>query len=323
MINKIQKFSIVAIASLFITACVEPKVDLPKHSEIHKGQTDYSNALEYLDTMISVFNNGEPMVVVIDEIEDKTASQGKVPQNITDIIKTSFNKIGHHVVTLYTYDQSKEKRKVYIINGAITEFDIIEQQEDSKEAALEFGNDKYKNNSDGEIESGSKITKLALNFNPADPDTGVYIPRTSTSNKITIYQKKSANQFAFSILGSGFGFSNSLTKIQGLHSSITILAEFSVAEVLGKLGKFPYWLLTNGKVDKDINNYLVKTFSQHAMSSKIQKISYLLTLKSYPIQTTHVITPSLRKSIIQYKQKHNMEANDFITKELYISLLNN
>jgi len=320
MINKIQTFSIITLSSLLFIGCIEPKVNMPQHSQIQKGHTDYSNALEYLDEMINVFNNGKPMVVVIDKIENKTASR-KVPADITDIIKTSFNKIGNHVITLFSYSKVTEKRKIFYINGAITEFDVIQAKNDNINSAATFGNQEYKTDIDGGIKDGSKITKLALNFNPADPQTGTYIPRTSTSNKITIYQKQSSNQFAFSILGSGFGFSNAVTKTQGLHSSITVLAEFSVAEVLGKLGKFPYWLLTNGKVNSEIKEYLAKTFLREKMSQKIQKISYLLKLKNYPIQITNVMTPSLKNTIKEYKIKNNLANNDFITKKLYRSLL--
>lgn len=321
MLNTIQNLSLVTISALLLSGCVEPTVNLPQHSEIHKGHTDYSNALEYIDAMISVFHNGKPMVVVIDKIENRTAARGKVPHDITDIVKTSFNKIGNHVITLFTYDRRTEKRKIYYINGAITEFDVIEASNGSVGADLQTGNYEYRNNTSGGLKDGDKITKLALNFNPADPQTGTYIPRTSTSNKITIYQKKSSNEFAFSILGSGFGFNNALTKTQGLHSSITVLAEFSVAEVLGKLGNFPYWLLTNGKVNKDVYSYLSKTFLRSKMSEKLRKISYLLNLKSYPVKVTGVMTPSLKSAIIAYKRKNNLEVNDFITKDLYLSLL--
>ena len=323
MIKKINKFSIIALSTFLFVGCVEPKIEMPKHSEIHKADTDYTNTLEYLNNMISIFHNGKPMIVVVTAIQDRTASKGKVPKDITDIVKTSFNKIGNSVTTLFNYNATKDKRKVYIINGAITEFDVIEAKESGVDTALEVGNRNRRANADGGIKDGSKITKLALNFNPADPKTGAYIPRTSTSNKITIYQKKSANEFAFSILGSGFGFSNAVTQTQGLHSSITVLAELSVAEVLGKLGRFPYWILTKGKTDQDVLAYLSKTFLRNSVSKKIRKVSYLLGLHSYPIKTTTVMTPSLKNTIIKYKIQKGLEANDFITKELYLSLLEN
>jgi len=321
MIKKIRKFSLITLSTLLFIGCVEPKVEMPKHSEIQKADTDYTNTLEQLNSMISIFHNGKPMIVVVTPIQDRTASKGKVPQDITDIVKTSFNKIGNSVTTLFNYNGAKDKRKVYIINGAITEFDVIEAKESGVDAAAEVGNRNRRANADGGVKDGSKITKLALNFNPADPKTGAYIPRTSTSNKITIYQEKSANEFAFSILGSGFGFSNAVTKTQGLHSSITVLAELSVAEVLGKLGKFPYWVLTKGKADKDVLSYLSKTFLRTSIAKKVRKVSYLLGLHGYAVQTSSVMTPSLKSAILKYKIKKGLEANDFITKKLYLSLL--
>ena len=323
MIKTINRFSIIALSALLFTACIEPKVDMPNKSEIHKANTDYSNTLENINSMIATFHNGKPMIVVVTPIQDRTASKGKVPQDITDIVKTSFNKIGNSVTTLFNYNGSKDKRQVYIINGAITEFDVIQATESGVSAAIEVGNRNQRANADGGLKDGSKITKLALNFNPANPKTGAYIPRTSTSNKITIYQKKSANEFAFSILGSGFGFSNGVTKTQGLHSSITVLAELSVAEVLGKLGKFPYWVLTKGKADPDVFSYLSKTFLRDSIALKIKKVSYLLSLHGYNIQPSSVMTPSLKEAIIQYKSKKSLEVNGFITKKLYLSLLEN
>ena len=323
MIKTVKKLSMVTLLSIMFVGCIEPKVDMPKHSEINKVNTDYSNTLDNLDGMISVFRNGQPMIVVVTAIQDRTASKGKVPKDITDIVKTSFNKIGHHVVTVFNNNGQKNKKKIFIINGAITEFDVVEARDHGVNAAFQVGGGDGRTDIDGVLRDGSKITKLALNFNPADPRTGAYIPRTSTSNKITIYQKKSANEFAFSILGSGFGFSNAVTKTQGLHSSITVLAELSVAEVLGKLGKFPYWILTNGKVDKDVINHLSRTFLRNSLNQKIKKISYILSLKDRTVQSSNTMTPSLQKAIIRYKTAHGMEVNNFITKELYLSLLKN
>lgn len=323
MLKRVQKPLMLTFMSIMLAGCIEPKVDMPQHSEIRKVNTDYSNTLEHLDQMIAIFRNGEPMTVVVTAIQDRTASKGKVPKDITDIVKTSFNKIGHHVTTVFNNNGQKNKKNIFIINGAITEFDVVEAREHGLNGAIQVGGGDGRTDIDGTLRDGSKVTKLALNFNPANPQTGAYIPRTSTSNKITIYQKKSANEFAFSILGSGFGFSNAVTKTQGLHSSITVLAELSVAEVLGKLGKFPYWLLTNGTVDKDVIESLSQTFLRNSLNQKIKKVSYILSLKYKDVQPTSVMTANLEKAILRYKKASGLEVNDFITKALYLSLLNN
>jgi len=106
---------------------------------------------------------------------------------------------------------------------------------------------------EGSIDSESRKIILGISLIPSDMHSGNYIPLKSTSNRVMIEKRSSANEFAFSIFGSGFGFNNAITKSQGIHASITALVELSVAEVLGKLGEFPYWLLLKGgKVDRNV-----------------------------------------------------------------------
>ena len=99
--------------------------------------------------------------------------------------------------------------------------------------------------------------------------------------------------------------------------------ELSVVEVLGKLGKFPYWLLSDGgKVNPDVVNYLAHQFLREPLNKKIQQVSYLLALKGKDVPVTRLMNDKLKQAIIEYKTEHGMSADDTLSKKFYISLLN-
>lgn len=321
------KLSGVVVSILLLSGCTgtEPEVVLPTTgSNIVESKTHYSTVLERTNDMIRVFN-GKPMTIIVDSIENKTAAVAQLPADITDIVKTSFNKIGDYVTVVYDDNSENLNRSdVYTINGAITEYDVVSAKDSGVDAAVTgtVGKNHNRYDADGSMDNEDQTIKLAINFNPSDWHHGNYVSRTSTSNKVTIFKKSSANAFAFSILGSGFGFNNAVTKSQGVHASITVLVELSVAEVLGKLGKFPYWLLLDGgKVNRDVVNHLSAVFLREPLNKRIEKISYLLFLQGKNVRVTSVMDEQLKQAIREYKAAQGMRADDIISKKLYLRLL--
>ena len=322
--KKIIKLSaLVAIGMLLFGGCSAPEIIMGQDDgKITSKNTNYSDALRNVNGMISIFNRGKPVEIFVDPIKDSTNAGGKLPKNISTIVNSSFNAIGSNVITIADIKGKKfSKNKFYRIRGAITEFDLIEASGQGLDAA---GQATYKNQQ-GTLDAGlsreSKTTKLTIVFNPEDLKTKTFIPRTSTKNTITINQKSSGNEFAFSILGSGIGIDNALTKAQGVHSSITILIELSVVEVLGRLVKYPYWVLTGGEVNSDVASHLLATFLRDRLNKKIIKVSYLLAIKGEKVQLTSMMNPELKQAIIKYKSTHGMRANDIIDSKLYMSLI--
>jgi len=320
--KKTIKLSIIAIGILTLIGCSAPEVIVDQNGgKISSVQTNYSESLEEANTMISVFY-GEPIHVFIPAITDKTNSGGKLPRDISTIVRSSFNSVGEKVITMMNYNPKKlPKGATFKILGAITEFDLIEVEASGSDAAGQGTINGQQGTADASLDQASKISKLGITFNPANSKTGNFIPKTSTKNKITITQKSASNEFAVSILGTGVGVNHAVTKSQGIHSSITILIELSVVEVLGRLTRYPYWLLTGGKVNSDILNELSRKFVRGTLNQKIQKVSYLLSLNGANVQTTSMMNPTLKSAIIKYKQAHGMGADDSIDNKLYLSLL--
>lgn len=319
--RKIIKLSVVTIGLLWVTGCTPPKVVLTESGNIYDIKTNYTEALRTIDTMIAVFN-GQPVGIYIKPIADRTASGGKLPRDISTVVKKSFNSIGPNVKTMFTINLKKPpKNKFYIIDGAITEFDLVQVAGSSRDAAGKGTYQGQQGSVDAGLDQEDKLTKLAITFNPQDPTTGSYVPNASTSNRIEVNQKSAGNEIAISILGSGIGLSNSVTKAQGIHSSINILVELSVVELLGKLTNYPYWLLTKGDVNQDIVAHLTRSFVRDKLNQKIKKVSYLLSLRNKNVQQTTMMNATLKQAIIDYKVAKGMTANDTLSIQLYKSLL--
>jgi len=322
--RKIIKLSAVAVSMLLFVGCSAPKVDLSQNKDrkTEMAKTNYTQALQNVDSMIAVFN-GRGINVVVNPIQDETASAGKLPRNISTMVKSTFNKIGNNVTTLSTLKLKKfpNKNIIYSIEGAITEFDLLEASGSGFDAAGEATYKGQEGTTDFSMDRESKLTKLAITFNPVNTRTGSFVPRGSTNNRITIDQKSGGNEFAISILGTGIGLNNAITKAHGVHSSIRILIELSVVELLGRVTNYPYWLLTGGEVNQDVVSNLSRKFVRGSLGQKIQKVSYLLALQGENVQTTSMMNSDLKSAIIKYKSAHGMDADDTIDSNLYMSLI--
>jgi hypothetical protein len=290
-----------------------------------KMSTIYSSILPELNNMVMVFRN-EPMSIFVNNIENKTGNRAKLPADITAIVNSTFTKIGNYVIPIFNLETSENaKRQTFIINGAITEFDVIETRDSGIDATGTGTVGKRHNEwtSEGSMDSENKKVILGISLIPSDMHTGNYIPLKSTSNRVEIEKRSSAHEFAFSILGSGFGFNNAITKSQGIHASITALVELSVAEVLGKLGNFPYWLvMRGGKPNKNVINHLSHQFIREPLNKKIEQISYLLALHGKNVQVTRKMDDQLKQAIIEYKREHGLNPDESLSKEFFLSLLN-
>ena len=319
--RKTVKLSMVTLSLLMLGGCMAPKVDLVEKQAISNKKTDYSQALRSVNGMISIFSKKQKIHVKVNSITDDATNGGKLPIKIDTIVNKSFNKIGSKVITMRGYNPKQLPKNIYIINGAITEFDVTQSDATSADGAAQGTYNGNSGEFNGGLSKGNKTTKLTLTLNPSDPRTQNFITRSSTDNTIIINQKNSASEFGLSILGTGIGINSSISKADGLHASINVLVELSVVEVLGRLVKYPYWLLTGGETNPDVLTHLSNKFLQDTLNEKIEKVSYLLALDGSTIQTTSMMNTQLKAAIKKYKASHGLGNNDIISRKLYMSLL--
>jgi len=318
--NKIIKLSMVTLSLLAISGCMEQNVKIDPNQKTVNTKTHYSQALRSVNNMIAIFN-GHTIHVKVNNINDAATMGGKLPIKLDTVVNKSFNRIGDNLIVMRAYNPKKLPKHIYVINGAITEFDVIQQDAASVDGAAQGTHNGQAGDFNGGLSKGNKTTKMTLTLNPSDPVSGNFISRTSTDNTITIKQKNSASEFGFSILGTGIGLNSSVSKSHGLHASINVLVELSVVEVLGRLVKYPYWLLTGGEVNPDVVEHLSTKFIQDPLPEKIRKITYLLSLRGKNTKTTSMMNSQLKGVIKKYKSSHGMGNNDIISKKLYLSLL--
>jgi len=324
--KKTIKFSLITLSILMVGGCMQPdKPELSdaEHRSIKSQKTTYSDALRNANDMIDIFH-GKTVYIYVSPIKNKTAEKGKVPPDLSVVVNGGFNKIGQRVAVIDDPNRqfSLGKSKLYKINGAITQFDVTDNTGSGLKGSGQGTYGGQQGVVDAGMKSGDKTTELTLSFNPVNPSTGLLVPRTSTENQIIVKKKSNSNEFAFSILGSGIGINNAVSKSHGIHASLKILVELSIVEALGKLTKYPYWLLTGGEANPDITSYLSRKFLSDKLDRKIQKISYLFALRGEKVETTKMISNNLKQIIIKYKTSHGMPANDNIDRKLYMSLLN-
>jgi hypothetical protein len=193
--------------------------------------------------MLKIFYE-RPLTIAVAKLENETGVP-TLPSIINTIAKKSFGDIGDMVNTIadiknYTYQGGD----IYAIHGAITEFYISETISNGYTGDLELGKGKGSSESSASLDKEDKTSHLAITFNPENPKNGLQVSRCSVANKMKIYQKSNAHEFGFSILGSGLGYNKTITKAQGIHPAIVTLVDVNVVEILGKLTKSPYWILT-------------------------------------------------------------------------------
>ena len=315
---KTIKYSSVALMFLLIgcsTPVAEPTIP---PSKVESATTTYSNVLRNFNQMIDVFNNGKPIKIGVNQIANKSGEKDKLPIDITDVLKASFNSIGDKVNLVF---QVSDNEQYYSITGVISGFSNIREEYKGGDSEAEFGKGKGNTNINASMNGESKITRLTITLNPSNSTSGSFVSNASVRNRIEIHQKSNAREGSLYIFGIGGGMNKSVTKSEGIDLAIQTVVDLSAIEIIGKIKNFPYWLLTKGRVNENIINYLNDKFLDDKPYQQIYKISYLLSFKNMGVRPTKVVSNSLKEAIKRYKQTHNMKVNTNISQELYESLL--
>lgn len=317
------------VATIILTGCnpgnmVKPKVELAENSAVEEKMNKYTDALENLNEIMEVYREGGISLAVM-PVENKTSAIGKLPNDVTIMVKSALNEVGSKVrVFQYSDNVLTNVEKLYLVEGAITEFDTTNKSKRGFNVGAHGGGGSGEYDADGSSDADDSISNMTVDFNLIDAATGAYIPKVHTSNSIKIIKKSASSDFGFSILGSGFGLSASASKSQGVHSAIRLLVDLSMVELIGKLREYPYWIaVSGGKVNQRLLRRMKKNFSRFPEESKAIYITHLLSVINPSIKGQEkLINPKAQKAIINYKTKYGiMPINETLTPALYIHLL--
>ncbi len=294
---------------------IQPTIDLPESSEITFNINKYTDGLDNLNELLRLYSTPQIKISAL-PIENKTAQGTPLPQDITIMVSSALNEIGDKVVAYANPAAIEGMDNAYIIEGAITEYDVLEKSNRGMNLAVHAG--KGKGEADGNTESSDddSMAKLTIDFNIINAQTGAYVSKVHTSNSIQIIKKSESADFGFSIMGSGFGINASTSKEQGKHAALRLLVDLSIIELIGKLEKQPYWVCVPGaKKDRRLERDIKRNFTRMAGDRQGALIGELLGLVNEDISEA---------GLISYKRKNGiLPINSNVTAEVYMDLLEN
>lgn len=306
-----------------------------QHEEIvedklpQKNVTDYSDALEGVGEMVKLFDK-RPIFVAVEPINNHTAASGALPGNIQILVESSLNKMGNGRITIIPYTEAAiaryEKQNLYIVHGAITEFDASIKSGSGGGGAAVFGTAGSTDfDAEGNRGNSYSVSSISLDFTLQDVRTAKYIPGLQISNKMEITQISQSEGYGFSIYGNGINVDASATIKQGVHSVIRLLVELSMAELIGQLYEVPYWLAVYDAKDFD-ESMLAKMkndFNRASPKSKAKHIQRLLAyINDTPLKVDGIIGNRTKGAIRDFKAGYGLApVDDKIDDILYEACL--
>jgi len=294
--------ALIALA-LFLSACAGMRSEVSDReidsidNAISLGSgniTKYDDALYSLGQMLDAYGC-QTVRVQVREIDNRTASK-KLPGDVTQMTITALNKIGKHL-QIIDYDQEQLGIDLAIgihtmervvpdlaLRGAITEFD--KKIEKERGLGLGISADTFGINADADADvnydtSAAGIT-AAMDFQLIDYKTQTLISGIQAANRINLYNASKGGGLSLSFAGSGGDFSAKVKKTQGVHASLRLLVELSIAEIVGKYNNVPYWrCMPNVAVDP----VAVRDYRRRiaAAPNRLQIIKTLATAHGCPV----------------------------------------
>ena len=264
---------LVLILAVFGTSCqsLDPRnvdVDLPETLPQTKVTT-YTEALSRLGDMTEIYAS-DLLKLQSNPIRDNTgasspvATGGEIPRDITEMIKTSLNRIGGRV-TFIPYDPafiqnqtltgySNFENKLIpnlIMTGGITEFDRgLATRGENIDASLDYEvggiPDALPSKNIGARfadEAKFGLARITLDFNLVDFQTLSGIPRINAVNTMEVNKAVGERELGISIFGQTFGLKGTIKRVQGRHAAVRLLVELSMIQMVGKYLAVPYWRL--------------------------------------------------------------------------------
>ena len=332
------------LITIFFIGCANPqKVDVVlKEKKVTKTKSAYTASLDVFGKMTEIYASKAVKIQskgVTDDTGTAQATGGEIPIDITEMIKTTINKIGGkiqyidydpaHMSNMKALGYSNFKHKIVptlVMSGGITQFDRSlevrgtgsdfggEAKVGAESVGLDLGNNDKK--------STSNIT---LDISLIDFQTWAMVPKMSSTNTVSVYSGLASSELGFSIAGLSFGVNGNVKKVQGRHAAVRLLVELSIIEVVGRYLDLPYWrILPNGKVDKVVIESISKKFMMASEEDRVAMIQNALYLHGYNADMTGKVDEATKAIIDKYKAKSSSTVPGYNTlalfKELYISV---
>ncbi len=326
---KVGQFSFIVFIAMALQGCNQvipaaPEINLATPVPVQK-HSQYSSALENLGEMMEGLEDNQ-FAVEAEPIEDKTASGGKLPADVTMLVESALQNVGEKMLVMAYADDSEIKAaqlglKLYGIHGAITEFDADTTTKGSgAQGGLFVKTLDISAEKSTDLNSGT----IAMDFLVRDYQGGYYVPGVKATAKATIKKISKSQGYSFSIVGNGFGVNGNTSSQTPIHHVINIMVEYSMVQLIGKLKSYPYWLAINGAdPDYRLIRKMSKKFEKLSPEIRNANISWILNRVNPSVAPGQINLDAGTKQVIRnYKKTFGLApANDQVTTDFYIKLL--
>lgn len=329
MNKNIIKKSCISLLSLTLVLLVGSCGLNPQNADIDLNNTlpeakstVYQDAIRKLG-MMGVIYGSAPLHIMSKNIGDNTgtsvATKAEIPRDITEMVKSTLNAVGGNV-TFIPFDPdffaasantgySSFENKIIpnvVVSGGITEFDRgLVTKGDSFEIEAEIG--EY--GLSFEDQNKGSLAQVTLDFNLIDFNTLAAIPRIQAVNGIQLHKAVKEDSFAFTVKSVTFGAKGTIKKVQGRHAAIRLLVQLSMAQLVGRYQKLPYWrLLPGGQKDEVVIDRVLSDFYEMTESEKIVTMQSYLYLHGYPVQLTGRLDSSTQAGLDTFAGKSGLSS---------------
>lgn len=326
---------VLALACLAAACAKRKEITLPTEAPLQKA-TPYSEALARLGRLTKLFGS-ERIFIQAQPVQDSTgtaqAGGAEIPFDVTEMLKSSVNKIGGSIVFVpyepqYIQNQSAlqyttlagKARPDVMITGAITEFDrsidvVLDQESGEGEvgtiAAIL-----------GEVQTRRAMSRVGLDLNMVDVATLSMLPRIQAVNTINVFKAAQDDELAFSLLGATFGLKGSVKRIQGVHAAVRVLVEMSVLQVIGRRLELPYWKCVDAgaKPDPVVLENVRERFAAADDAARLRMVRKLLRLYGLAdLPADGPLDRELSAALLAFEQAYGVPA-ETVDENLYEQL---
>ncbi len=298
--------------------------------------TNYTQALPELGLMTEIYST-DILRIQSNPIGDVTgASQStgsEIPRDITEMIKTTLNSMGGHVlfipydpafiqnqqVTGYSNFENKEIPEV-VLSGGITEFDrgLITRGENtdlSLEAEIKsLPGDFLPSKNIGlrhSDEGKAGLARITLDFNMLNFQTLAGIPKINAVNTMEVLKGVAGKELGISLFGQNFGLKGTIKKVQGRHHAVRLLVELSMIQIVGKYLAIPYWRLLGEDAlpDPVVTHALARAYASQEEVDITKMVQRWLYIYGHDVPLNGVLDEKTKTALVAVDPDFNLSDN--------------
>lgn len=264
-----KKSIFLCICYFLISGCNPVAPTLPPMQAQTPITTNYTTALNDLNTMLDIYLPPDYPITYfsVKPITDATGiskSGGEIPLDITTLVRDAISQLYTKIRHVEQYDQSdithlqaegflRNMAKIqtqpnlslrpsidFTVTGRISQFDRnISSSSTGIQGMGNIGKGLSRTDASASVDSSSRLSRLAISLN-VYTSAGVSIPGKLGASMEVMYAKNGVD-IGFAIFGNGFGIGSEATAMHGRHLALQMMAELSVAQMVGRIMSVPYW----------------------------------------------------------------------------------